>query len=98
MPDDPLESDIIERLLQGRPTSPINLLVDAGDDAAVLNNGAALCNDVLVEGVHFDTQISPEDLGWKCVAVNVSDIAAMGGTPTWAMLGLYPPRHTSELA
>lgn len=68
-----------------------------GDDAAVLQNTPgtrllAAC-DLLIEGVHFDLSLtSPYRLGWKALAVNLSDIAAMGGRPRWALisLGLKP--------
>ena len=89
--DDPLESTIIDHLLRGRRGPDPLLQVDAGDDAAVLANGTVLTKDVLVQDVHFDDRISPEDLGWKTIAVNVSDVAAMGGRPRWALLGLSLP-------
>jgi thiamine-monophosphate kinase len=68
-----------------------------GDDAAVLQNSPgtrllAAC-DLLIEGVHFDLDlIPPRQLGWKALAVNLSDIAAMGGRPRWVLvsLGLKP--------
>jgi thiamine-monophosphate kinase len=66
--------------------------VHLGDDAAVLRpaRGRALFSvDVLVEGVHFDLSLGTlEDLGWKALEVNVSDIAAMGGLPTHAVCGV----------
>jgi thiamine-monophosphate kinase len=92
MPDDPLEQTIIRHLLKGRRDPSPEVQVDAGDDAAVLSDGTVLTKDVLIEGVHFDDQISAEDLGWKSVAVNASDIGAMGGRPRWALLGLSLPQ------
>lgn len=65
--------------------------VGPGDDGAVLGNGLALTADVLVEGVHFDDQLAPEDVGWKVLAVSVSDLAAMGAQPVWALLTLSLP-------
>lgn len=65
--------------------------VGIGDDAAVLADGNLVTVDTMVEGVHFDHRLSAEDVGWKLVAVNVSDIAAMGGHPTWATLALSLP-------
>ncbi|HEX2054566.1 MAG TPA: thiamine-phosphate kinase [Actinomycetota bacterium] len=63
-----------------------------GDDAAVLRAPAGtilFTTDLLVEGVHFDTSFTgPEDLGYKSIAVNVSDVAAMGGVPRRAVVGL----------
>jgi thiamine-monophosphate kinase len=49
--------------------------------------------DALVEGIHFDLRyFSPEDLGWKALAVNLSDIAAMGGTPLYFTTSIAVPR------
>lgn len=70
------------------------VVVAVGDDAAVIEPGphqGLLTADMLVEGVHFDLGASsPHDLGYKAVAVNVSDVAAMGGSPRYglACLGL----------
>ena len=58
-----------------------------GDDTAVLDGGLLFATDVLTEGVHFDLRWStPADVGWKALAVNLSDVAAMGGTPRAAVL------------
>lgn len=93
MPDDPDEHFVIDTLLAGRPVSPATVArLDAGDDTAVLQDGTLVTTDTLVEGVHWDARATAEDVGWKAVAVNVSDIAAMGGTPSWATLALSLPR------
>jgi len=71
-----------------------------GDDAAVLRAPAGtilFTTDLMIEGVHFDLEIiGPEDLGYKALAVNISDVAAMGGTPRRALvsLGLRPQMET----
>jgi thiamine-monophosphate kinase len=65
--------------------------VDAGDDAAVVDHGLAVTVDALVEGVHFDRRLSPEDVGYKTLAVSVSDLAAVGARPSWAVLALALP-------
>lgn len=64
-----------------------------GDDAAVRPAGAAeaLTIDTMVEGTHWDDHLSPEDVGWKLVAVNASDLGAMGAEPEWALLALTLP-------
>jgi len=68
----------------------------AGDDSAVIRAPAGtifFTTDLMVEGVHFDLTITgPEDLGYKALAVNLSDVAAMGGTAWRAVvsLGLRP--------
>lgn len=65
-----------------------------GDDGAVPPPGAGtpvLSTDTMVEGVHWDGRLSAEDVGWKLVAVNVSDLGAMGAVPSWALLNLSLP-------
>ncbi len=74
-----------------------------GDDAAVIGNGTGkkmlLTTDALVEGVHFTPEITGyKDLGYKSMAVNMSDIAAMGGLPAYALLTLGIPGGTSGSA
>lgn len=70
--------------------------IGIGDDTAVgtLTPGWRTLTtvDMLIEDIHFRrSTTSPEDLGWKALAVNVSDIASMGGTPRWAVVGLSAP-------
>jgi thiamine-monophosphate kinase len=67
-----------------------------GDDAAVLSTvpyqSLVVTTDVLVDGVHFsDLTTSPEDAGWRAVAANLSDLAAMGATPVGITIGLGLP-------
>ncbi len=75
-----------------------NLLIGIGDDAAVWQSEASVqlgTTDTLIESVHFDlSTTSWLDLGWKSLAVNISDIAAMGGTPTHCMISLGLPPDT----
>jgi len=76
-----------------RPTP--QAVLGVGDDAAILTptpgHELLASSDTLVEGVHFFAGTAAEDLGWKTLAVNVSDLAAMGGTPRWALLALTLP-------
>lgn len=70
-----------------------------GDDCAVFSqpggNYLVVSTDALIESVHFDLKThTPEQLGWKTVAVNVSDIAAMGATPRFAVITLCLPQST----
>jgi thiamine-monophosphate kinase len=78
------------------PPPPAWLAVGIGDDAAIAEpaRGALeiLTTDSLVEHIHFDRRLStPGDIGWKALAVNLSDVAAMGGTPRLALLSLGLP-------
>lgn len=79
------EFGLIDRIRRKFPISQANSLYGIGDDAAVLNGGedfVLLSTDMLVEGIHFDLSYVPiQHLGYKAVAVNVSDIAAMNGIP-----------------
>ena len=68
-----------------------DLWVPSGDDAAVLKGGRCWTCDTLVEGVHWDHRLSAEDVGFKSVAVSVSDLAVMGASPRWALLSLALP-------
>src|SRR5450631_861990 len=67
-----------------------------GDDAALLAVPAgqllAVSTDTLIAGVHFPQSTKAYDIGWKALAVNLSDLAAMGATPAWATLALTLPR------
>lgn len=70
--------------------------IGIGDDAALLDltkdGGTLVTTDTLVEGVHFPSgRLSSYRIGWKALAVNLSDIAAMGGRPTLAFLTLALP-------
>lgn len=66
--------------------------VGIGDDAAVLDDGTILALDMVVDGVHVSRAThSPADIGHTALAVNISDIAAMGGIPVAAMVGLGVP-------
>lgn len=98
------ESDLIARIAQiaGAPPDSLTLEVATGigDDCAVLRiNGRTLLLtvDMLVEGVHFRLDwTDAHALGWKALAVNLSDIAAMGGAPEVALFSFAAPPHLTE--
>jgi len=69
-----------------------DVVLGIGDDAALLQLPAGrqlvVATDTLNEAVHFPLETAPADLGWKALAVNLSDLAAMGATPAWCTLSL----------
>jgi thiamine-monophosphate kinase len=90
------EFELIARLTRDLELGP-DVLLGVGDDAAVLRlpPGAVLVAtcDAQVEGQHFTLATSsPEEVGHKALAVNLSDLAAMGATPLWALVSLHLPR------
>ena len=90
------ERALLARLIARLPRTSPAVLVGPGDDAAVLapirNERIVVTTDAVVEGVHFLRAFStPADIGHKALAVNLSDLAAMGATPRWALLSLVLP-------
>jgi thiamine-monophosphate kinase len=83
----PSEFELIRRHF-ARPTP--GAVLGPGDDCALLAPSAgmelAITTDMLVEATHFLSTVSPRLLGWKTVAVNLSDLAAMGAQPRWILL------------
>lgn len=99
------EFGLIARLAQVLGgTSKAELLVGIGDDAAAWKQSEACLvatTDMLIEGIHFDLSYTPwRALGWKSLAVNLSDIAAMGAQPEWAFIsiGLKPDTAVADVA
>ena len=88
------EFDLIQRFFD-RPTKQRQVCLGIGDDGAVLQVPEAhelvVVTDTLVEGVHFRATDGAYDLGYKALAVNLSDLAAMGAVPVWALLNLTLP-------
>ncbi|MDR1350406.1 MAG: thiamine-phosphate kinase [Zoogloeaceae bacterium] len=86
------EFELIARHFQ-RPTPQTCL--GPGDDCALLRSAPdmelVVTSDMLVAGVHFLPDTDPRDLGWKTLAVNLSDLAAMGAKARWALLALSLP-------
>lgn len=94
----PGEFDMIRRITAGLEQSPTTIL-GPGDDAAVLRpaGDVAVTTDMLVEGVHFRRNWStPFQLGRKAIAVNVSDLEAMGAVPTSVVVALALPGSLDE--
>jgi thiamine-monophosphate kinase len=94
MTDDSDESHIIRTILR-TSRGPVRDPRAPGHDGVVVDPARGrqvVAIDTLVEGVHFDDRLDPADVGWKSVAVNVSDVGAMGAHPTWALLSLALPR------
>ncbi|HLF10646.1 MAG TPA: thiamine-phosphate kinase, partial [Gammaproteobacteria bacterium] len=86
------EFDIIDRYFT-RATQDKDVLIGVGDDAAVINiDGlAAITVDTLVAGVHFPERMAASLIGYRTMAVNLSDLAAMGAQPRWCTLALTLP-------
>ena len=82
--------------------APRHAVLGVGDDAALIavspGHELAASTDMLVEGTHFFPDAGPEFLGHKALAVNLSDLAAMGATPRWAMLALSLPAADGDWA
>lgn len=90
------EKDLIQRIQQHLPPAPDWLLLGIGDDAAVVepekNRIEVLSVDAIVEGIHFDRAfVPPEAIGHRALAVNLSDLAAMGAAPRLALLSFALP-------
>ena len=93
----PSEFALIDRYFK-RPTR--HTLLGVGDDGALIaptpGQELVISTDLLVEGTHFLADTDAEALGWKVLAVNVSDLAAMGAQPRWATLAAAFPAPTVD--
>jgi thiamine-monophosphate kinase len=90
------EFDLIAMLRERCAVPRADVRVGIGDDGAVLRvprgRQLVVAMDTLVAGVHFPHDTAPADIAWKALAVNLSDLAAMGAEPAWATLALTLPR------
>ena len=91
------EFELIAHLTRSLPTNN-SVVLGAGDDCAVLDVGRSdrlllFKTDAVVEGVHFTSDARPEQIGHKALARCLSDIAAMAGTPTAALVTIGLPKH-----
>ncbi len=94
------ERELIARIRGQLPPAPAWMLVGIGDDAAVVeperNRVEVLTVDALVEGIHFDRAFVPPDaIGHRALAVNLSDLAAMGAAPRLALLSMALPARAA---
>lgn len=90
------EFDVISRYFNRQSSSRKDVRLGIGDDCALVipsqKQYLAISTDTLVSGIHFFPDIDPADLGYKALAVNLSDLAAMGADPAWVSLALTLPK------
>ncbi len=95
----PSEFALID-LIRQRVKSRSDVVLGIGDDAALLSvpkdQLLVVSTDTLNSGVHFPEDTAPEDIGYKSLAVNLSDLAAMGATPAWVSLAISLPDNNIE--
>ncbi len=86
------EFQTIQRFFAVQTDDP-DIILGIGDDAAVVNASGplAIATDTLVEGVHFPKRMAAQSIGYRVLAVNLSDLAAMGAQPRWCTLALTIP-------
>jgi len=94
------EFDLIGQYFTNKSVSRDDVITGIGDDCAILSVPAGkqlvVTTDTMVSGIHFLCDANPADVAHKLVAVNISDIAAMGGQPAWASLALTLPNYDCE--
>ena len=93
------EFALIERIAR-RTRARADIVLGIGDDAALLQPAPgqqlAVTADTLNAGVHFPAESAPADIGWKALAANLSDLAAMGAVPAWCTLSLSLPQAEGD--
>ncbi|TLY48298.1 MAG: thiamine-phosphate kinase [Gammaproteobacteria bacterium] len=89
------EFDLIQRFFNQATHQRGDVILGIGDDAAILqvpfDQQLVVSTDTLVSGRHFPVNTAPADIGYKSLAVNLSDLAAMGAEPVWVLLALTLP-------
>ena len=94
------EFDLIERCFAGLTPARDDIRLGIGDDAAIVSvpsgQELVIATDTLVAGVHFPDDAPPAAIGHKALAVNLSDLAAMGAEPAWATLALTLPQADAD--
>lgn len=95
------ELSLLEQIRKNFKKKSKNIIVGIGDDAAVvkpIDKNLVVTTDMMVEGVHFDLGfITPYQLGFKLISVNVSDIYAMGGRPYYLLLNIAVNKKTKKI-
>lgn len=90
------EFDLIQHFFSNAVKPRSDVVLGIGDDCAIVDitspQQLAVSIDTLVSGVHFPIDTTPSDIGYKSLAVNLSDLAAMGASPAWVTLALTLPR------
>ncbi|GAB3348672.1 thiamine-phosphate kinase [Lysobacter tyrosinilyticus] len=93
-PQGAAEFDLIERIRR-RAVTRHDVVLGIGDDAAIVQVPAdrqlVIAADTINRGIHFPDNTAPADIGWKALAVNLSDLASMGAEPAWCTLSLSLP-------
>jgi thiamine-monophosphate kinase len=94
------EFDLIRRYFANSKPRRKEVICGIGDDAAIVNipkdHQIVITVDTLVEGIHFPRETSARDIGHKALAVNLSDLAAMGASPAWVTLALTMPKADEQ--
>jgi len=94
------EFELIDRFLTRLGAQRDDVLLGVGDDAALVRPPPglelALAADAIVEGVHFPVGLAAADVGHRVLAINLSDMAAMGAEPAWALLTLTLPEGSAD--
>lgn len=94
------EFDLIQRFFNQTTQQRRDVILGIGDDAAILqmpfDQQLVVSTDTLVSGRHFPVNTAPADIGYKALAVNLSDLAAMGAEPAWILLALTLPNANAD--
>ena len=81
---------------EGAGVARDDVVLGIGDDGALLRpppgHDLVAVTDTIIEGVHFPVGAAPQSIGHRALAVNLSDVAAMGAVPAWALLSLTMPQ------
>tara|TARA_A100001234_G_scaffold37426_1_gene29643 strand:+ start:4746 stop:5699 length:954 start_codon:yes stop_codon:yes gene_type:complete len=89
------ESDLIDHIIKKTQISSNDVIKSIGDDCAVVKSGnkyLVMTTDTSLEGPHFTRDYTPEEIGYKALATNLSDIAAMGGIPKYILMAITLPK------